>query len=183
VTGQRSRPSTGAASGLATTEARADRGAGEVARHFLETIGRTFDRRQKRAVPLNSKAGAVDAELNCIDFTKPVVAGPPPPAPATLGQWQPPQGDRGSYFAPPGTEPTHVGIGDEGRAWNLPGTPEVKKVETRHEIPPGQPYLRSTAAPAGDDWSIPGRLQPAKGGGTQYCIPNGCDPTDTSIVP
>jgi hypothetical protein len=122
-------------------------------------------------------------QFNCIDFTKPVVSGPPPPPPTQLGQWQAPGASRGSYFAPQGTPPTKLGIGDTGTAWTLPGEPVLSKEERVHKIHPTSPYLQSTAAPANDTWSVPGMVQPAKGGGSQYFIPTGCDPDCTSIQP
>jgi len=47
----------------------------------------------------------------------------------------------------------------------------------------------STPCPADDDWSVPpvgsspAKVQPASGGGTQYTVYDGCDPTYTSITP
>jgi hypothetical protein len=151
----------------------------KVASDFYDAHGQRFDRASGTVQPLTADQKA--AELKCIDYNKPVQAGPPPPIPSPCGQWQAPGGNRGNFFAPPGTPPGQLGIGANGTAWNEPGQPVAAKQETQHDVNPSTPYLQSTASPANDTWSTPGQAQPAPGGGTQYYVPQGCDPNSTSV--
>jgi hypothetical protein len=160
----------------------------KVAAEFIRNHGQGYDRKSGKLFPLNRKER--DNQARGIDYSHPVAVGPPPRVPEQLGQWQAPGNDRGNYFAPQGTTPGELGIGDNGRAWSEPGAPAVKKVETPHTFgDPKQPYMRSTAAPIDDRWSIPKHngspavVQPTPGGGTQYTVYDGCDPSARGINP
>jgi hypothetical protein len=163
----------------------------KVAADFSRKHGQKFDRNLPpppgKVRPLTRDERK--SELKCIDYDKPVVTGPPPPCQSPLSQWQAPGGKRGSYFAPKGTPPEALGIGSKGTAWSEPGQPTRDKVSTEHTIPPDEPWMKSTASPAVDDWSVKKNpdgsknAQPAPGGGTQIQIPGGCDPDDTGIQP
>jgi hypothetical protein len=152
----------------------------KVAADFSRNHGQKLDRTTGQVRPLTRAERK--SELACIDYNKPVTTGPPPPCPSPIGQWQAPGGNRGSYFAPAGTQPGQLGIGSQGTAWNQPGKPVVAKQETMHTIPPNQPYMTSTASPANDTWSTPGTPQPAPGGGTQIQVPGGVNP-NSGITP
>ncbi|MGZ3474380.1 MAG: polymorphic toxin type 46 domain-containing protein, partial [Polyangiales bacterium] len=153
----------------------------KVASHFYQEHGQKFDRKSGKVVP-TTRNDRID-QLKCIDYNKPVVTGPPPPCQSPLGQWQAAGGNRGGFFAPPGTKPEALGIGSQGTSWNKPGQPVGQKVETQHTIAGDQPYMQSTASPANDTWSVPGTTQPAPGGGTQVYVPGGCDPANGGISP
>lgn len=164
-----------------------------VAYDFTLAHGQKRDRATD--LPARLEARTRRGELKGIDYNHPVSAGPPPPITSLgpLGQWQVPGGSRGSYFAPPGSTPSSLGIGAEGRVWSLPGEPIVPKVERTHTFQdPSQSYLASTAAPIVDTWSAgatknaaadrpAGFSQPAAGGGRQYTVYAGCDKRVTSI--
>jgi len=158
-----------------------------VAAEHVRTHGQKYDRSSGKLVPLTKKDRK--DQLKGIDYGQPVVSGPPPEMPEKLTQWQVPGNSRGSYFAPAGTTPGELGIGDDGRAWTKPGAPVEKKQVKTYTIqdPETQTYLKSTAAPIDDDWSVPahggspGRVQPTPGGGTQYCVYEGADPNYSGI--
>jgi RHS repeat-associated protein len=159
-----------------------------VAAEHLLTHGRRYDRASGKLVPL-TRAERKD-QLKGIDYGHPVVSGPPPAMPAQLTQWQVPGNSRGSYFAPAGSTPGELGIGDKGRAWSKPGAPVENKVANTHTIkdPDNQTYLMSTAAPIDDTWSVPAHgsdpamVQPTPGGGSQYCVYEGADPSYPGIT-
>ncbi len=151
----------------------------KVAADFYAKQGQKWDRGQGVVRPLTPQEQ--QSELDCIDFNKPVRAGPPPPLPQPVGQWQAPNGQRGNYFAPPGTPPDQLGIGSNGIDYSQPPPRSpVPKQCTPYNTSPDTPYLQSTAAPANDTWSTPGQPQPAMGGGTQYYVPTGCVPPSGS---
>ncbi len=73
---------------------------------------------------------------------------------------------------------------------SLPTAPVTKKESTLYTMDPKtQRYMKSTAAPIDDTWSVqefktsPAMVQPAPGGGTQYTVYEGCDPQYTAIQP
>jgi hypothetical protein len=109
-----------------------------------------------------------------IDFTEPVKAGPPPPAPAVQHQWQVTGARQGSYYADSGTAPTNLGINAEGRGMGPNGwaTGEIEpKVAQPFEVPSDTPYLQSTSAPYLDTHSVPDMPMMTEGGATQRYIP------------
>jgi hypothetical protein len=112
------------------------------------------------------------SHLTGIDFKHPVVMGPPPPAPAQLSQWQAPDGRKGNYFAPAGTQPTELGIGKFARQKS--DKKLVPKIVKDYAIPATTPYLRTTASDKTDNWSIKELVirQKSRGGGTQYFMPD-----------
>ena len=155
-----------------------------VAAAFYRKNGQKFDRNASPpgVRPLSHSERC--SELACTDYHRPVDIGPPPPISGrTLYQYQPPGGNRGSYYAQSAsTQPHELGIGGEGKAWSQPGQPVVPKQQNQHHVSDSStPYLVSTASPADDTWSNPGTTQHAPGGGQQTYIPQGCDPNSTSV--
>jgi RHS repeat-associated protein len=122
-----------------------------------------------------------EKQLGAIDYNGPIVVGPPPPCKTEMKQYQADGGDRGSYFADDGVPPAQLGIGDDGRAWNIDGQPDKAKVKNSHTINSETPFMESTAGPADDIWSVPGRSQYAPGGGRQTYIPEGCNPNSSMV--
>jgi hypothetical protein len=64
----------------------------------------------------------------------------------------------------------------------------MKKVETAHTFSNAdQPYMKSTASPIDDSWSVreyggsPVLVQPAPGGGIQFTVYDGCKPNYAGI--
>lgn len=144
-----------------------------VAAHFMASQGSYFDRKTGELKPLDSKR--LRGQMKAVDWTKPVTAGPPPgmPPPQEFVQWQTPGliPPAGGYFSTPGTEPERLGIGRRGTLWTDPALPTLDKVPHVFEVSGSTQYLRSTAAPARDDWSQKGAVQIASGGGPQWFIP------------
>jgi len=166
----------------------------KVADAFYKKNGQEFSFKDENKTPYGADASGkpikkvrpqTDSEradqLAAIDYNDPVVVGPPPPCQRDMKQWQAAGNDRGSYYADERTTPSQLGIGDEGKAWNHPGQPVVRKTASPCTIDPSTPYMESTAGPADDTWSVPGRSQPAPGGGRQTYIPDGCNPNSTLV--
>jgi HK97 family phage portal protein len=146
-----------------------------VAAHFLHGQGAFLDRTSGDLKPLDEDR--FTGQMQAIDWTKPVEIGPPPnlPPPAHLVQWQAPGNipPAGGYFSKPGTQPEELGIGRRGTAWKVEGQPVVEKEPHDFEVRGTPHYLRSTAAPAVDTWSIQDRRpQAANGGGPQWFVPD-----------
>jgi len=148
-----------------------------VAAHFMHNDGSFFNRDTGKLEPLDEKR--FRGQMKAIDWTKPVQVGPPPsmPPPQEFVQWQAPGNipPAGGYFSTTGTQPESLGIGRLGTAWSRRGQPVMRKVPHRFEVRSGsrRRYIRSTAAPANDDWSIKGgRVQRASGGGPQWFVPD-----------
>jgi len=137
----------------------------KVALEFYKTMGRAWDRKnfELREYVLPTELRSIFSHLTGIDFTQPVKIGPPPPAPATLAQWQVPGGNKGQYFAS-APDPLTLGI---GRLGDKDGK-LVPKVSNDFAIPGGTAYLKSTASAKLDTWSTKGANQPTKGGAIQY---------------
>jgi uncharacterized Zn-binding protein involved in type VI secretion len=112
----------------------------------------------------------IRSHLKGIDFTQPVSFGPPPPLPAQLQQWQMPGWDQGQYYAGSGVTPSELGIHHEGNT--AAGAPTVAKVSSPYGMHAHGAYLKSTAAPINDTWSVKEQAHATKGGGTQYYVPN-----------
>ncbi len=152
-----------------------------VSQHYLQHVALMWNHKAGKMVPLDAERqkGMFDG----IDFSKPVLFGPPPtiPPPARLIQWQAPGGFRGSFFAPEGATPAELGIHDHAKAWSEPGQPvkprEQKVYATKNAKLDRVSYLMSTTAPTHDTWSIPGQSIPVSGGGIQYYIPTAQNPT------
>jgi hypothetical protein len=122
-----------------------------------------------------------------IDFNKPLSTHTTPP-PDKMYQWQAEgrQKPPGQYFSQNNTtKPAQMGIGNYGVT--RPAGEVKEKVMTPYDMPPGQPYMKSTAAPAKDTWSVPkagandphgntmaynGIQQNTPGGGEQIYYPN-----------
>jgi len=139
----------------------------KVAHDFYANNGNTYDSSTGGRRPL--KEDEIGSHLRGIDFTKPVTTGPPPPVPSPQDQWQVPGGHQGQYYADPGTTPTELGIGAQGR--NKKGQFTTKET-TSYDMAPDTPYLQSTSAEIDDFWSVSGHTQHAKGGGTQRYVPD-----------
>jgi type VI secretion system secreted protein VgrG len=153
----------------------------KVALDFYKQNGMKFDRQTKTMRPyrLPDEIREIYSHLTGIDFTKPLSAGPPPPAPETLTQWHVPE-RKGQYFAPDGTSPKALGVGSEGLH---PGTGEiVGKTKDTYKVSPDTPYLKSIASDKTDFWSVHKeddkgnvllhKTQQTTGGGTQFYIGN-----------
>jgi Bacterial toxin 46 len=120
----------------------------------------------------------IRAHLKGIDFAKPVSAALTPP-PSQVVSFRVP-GQKGNYFADPGTLPTQLGIGNLGIDQNLKTL--VEKKATQYVVQPGTAYLQTTAKKVVDTWSVPlnnvcpsplkeqGLPQITQGGGKQYFI-------------
>jgi hypothetical protein len=137
-----------------------------VTRTFLEENGRKLDRKSGYHVQLND--GEVESELVGHDFSKPVIVGPPPPCPASQWQWQTPNGAQGQYYAERSAVPDGLGIARDGTDYRTGVV--IEKVQTQFRMDSDAPYLKSTAAPAIDNWSVPGREVPTSGGDIQYVV-------------
>jgi hypothetical protein len=74
----------------------------------------------------------------------------------------------GQYYAERGAVPDGLGIARDGTDYDTGMVTE--KVQTQFRVDSEAPYLRSTAAPAIDSWSVPGRAVPTSGGDTQYVV-------------
>jgi hypothetical protein len=118
----------------------------------------------------NPTASEARAQLRGIDYSKPVSMGPPPKTPPTLEQWQGPSGRQGQFYAEPGTAPGPLGIHD--KAADTDGVVSPKVVKTYEMNQDEQPYLKSTAGPIKDTWSVEGHSYYAEGGADQYYVPN-----------
>jgi uncharacterized Zn-binding protein involved in type VI secretion len=112
----------------------------------------------------------IRSHLKGIDFTQPVSFGPPPALPGNLHQWQMPGWDQGQYYAAQGVTPSELGIHHEGNT--SPGAPTVAKVASKYGMHPHGAYLKSTAGPINDTWSVKQQSHATKGGGTQYYVPS-----------
>jgi hypothetical protein len=105
------------------------------------------------------------------DFTKPIIAGPPPPVgpngAGTLYQWQRLNGGQGQYYADAMSKPESLGIASQASdgSGNV-----VSKIQVKYTADPEAPYLQSTAAPATDTWSIRGQEIATPGGDTQWVV-------------
>lgn len=147
-----------------------------VSRHFLEQHGRSGSSNKFR----------VNGKLEGMDFSQPVLAGPPPsvPPPDALSQWQAPGGKMGSYFAPVGVTPSELGIGELTVAWGVEGSPIKPRVPVLYQFPADSklPYLRSIAAPIVDNWGVEKLEQPTSGGGLQWFVPH-ADPGAVRELP
>jgi hypothetical protein len=146
-----------------------------VAAHFMHGDGAYLNRQTGKLEPLDESR--FEGQMQAIDWTKPVEVGPPPgmPPPKELVQWQSPGNipPAGGYFSTPGTTPEELGIGRRGTAWSVEGQPVVEKEPHRFSIRRAPRYMRSTAAPAVDTWSIGDRTpQAANGGGPQWFVPD-----------
>jgi hypothetical protein len=138
-----------------------------VTESFLEEYGREWDPKQRHFVKMDEVE--IRNQLAGIDLTKPVSACPPPEfSPDTrLYQWQAPGRHSGQYFAEASSVPDKLGI--SAQAADARGV-LVKKIRTAYQVEPQAPYLKSTAAPANDSWSIPGQTIETSGGDAQYII-------------
>ena len=151
-----------------------------VALHYLTNKAVYYDPVSKSTKPLDQPR--IDGMMGGIDLSKPVVLGPPPsiPPPQALAQWQAEGGYRGSYFTDTETPPEKLGIAPVAVAWNLEGQPiksRVQKVFSTKKAKIGKvSYLRSTAAPTVDTWSVPGEAQKVDGGGMQWFVPIAAHP-------
>jgi hypothetical protein len=146
-----------------------------VASHFMASQGSFYDRDSGELKPLDE--GRFHGQMDAIDWTKPVVVGPPPkvPPPKNFVQWQAPGNipPSGGYFSTPDATPEVLGIGRLGTAWGQDGQPVVEKIPHRFEVKSAPQYIRSTAAPRADTWSIQGGVaQVAGGGGDQWFVPD-----------
>jgi hypothetical protein len=145
-----------------------------VAAHFMHSHGAYLDRETGELKPLDQSR--FEGQMQAIDWTKPVQVGPPPgmPPPKQLVQWQSPGNipPAGGYFSTPGTMPEQLGIGSRGTAWSMEGQPVVRKEPHGFSVRSAPRYMRSTAAPAVDTWSVKDRMpQAANGGGPQWFVP------------
>jgi hypothetical protein len=120
------------------------------------------DASRKTAHDFYKAAGWDDARMQAhfrgIDFNKPVDIITIPQNTA-LVQYQIPVAPVGNYFAPVGTPGSQLGIYTGGRIPTLYTTTKDITV------------LRTTAAKAVDNWSVPGWNVLTDGGGTQYFLP------------
>ncbi|UQA55598.1 type VI secretion system tip protein TssI/VgrG [Polyangium aurulentum] len=140
----------------------------KVAVEFYKTHGRKWDNSigGLRPYELPTEMRELLSHLTGIDFKQPVVTGPPPPPPTPLTQWQAPGGFKGQYFAPAGTTPLQLGIGEDG--WDRNNNVVAKKVVKTYQIPPDTNYIRTIASDKTDFWSVDKTRQKTKGGGVQY---------------
>ncbi len=97
-------------------------------------------------------ADKIAAHMKGIDFSQPVEVTTLE-RPTVVSQWQKAGNPQGNYFAPPGTNPSTLGIDVGGR------------VETKYDVQQPVQVLKSTAAEV-PDWRGSGTI--FKGGGTQY---------------
>lgn len=149
-----------------------------VAKQFLQEHGLYFDWNSGSMKPLDQNR--IDGMMEGIDFSKPVVMGPPPsvPPPQKMAQWQAAGGMKGGYFAPEDTTPDDLGLGMLATAWSLPGQPVMPREQKLYSFDENSPmvYIRSVAAPIVDTWGASGIEQPAGGGGLQWFVPEAADP-------
>jgi RHS repeat-associated protein len=143
-----------------------------VAKRFYKQHGKIWDSEMNggRGGMRNPSASEARAQLNGIDYTKPIVLGPPPEAPSMLSQWQRAGGRQGQFYAEDRTPPTQLGIYDKASDGAGGQVPKVAKSYEMNQD--SQPYMKSTAAPIKDTWSVPESAYRAEGGGTQYYVPN-----------
>lgn len=106
----------------------------------------------------------IPAHTAGIDFEKPVEVITLKKG-TVVEQWQAPGGGQGNYYAVPPSRPTQLGIAPQA-AQRQTGV-LVDRVPTRYVLAEDVEVLRSTAAPIGDTWSVPGKTIATKGGGTQ----------------
>jgi hypothetical protein len=151
-----------------------------VAGWYLRNRAMYYDPKSQTMKPLD--AGRIAGMTDGIDYSKPVIFGPPPsiPPPMELVQWQAPGGYRGSYFSTPEHTPQELGIYERAVSWNHPDKPVLprqKKVfDTRSAKFDRVTYLHTIAAPTVDTWSVPGQQIPVKGGGKQWFVPVAAHP-------
>lgn len=88
-------------------------------------------------------------------------------------QWQVPGNQKGTYFAPCGSNPSGLGIADVGHVRGGDGA-LVKKVETSYILNKDVVVLQGTAAAVADHWSMspePRKIyKPTVGGLSQYLV-------------
>lgn len=130
----------------------------------------TFNGRQAVARDFYKSQGFNEARtaahMKGIDFTKPVEVVPLNSR-TPLSQYQAPGNGQGSYYAPPGTPASRLGIAPD--AFDPSVNAVVPKTRTDYVVGRNPvSVLRSTAAPVKDTWSIPGQSISTQGGGTQY---------------
>ena len=84
----------------------------------------------------------------------------------SLTQYQTPGAPQGSYYAPPNSSPSSLGISPDGlnRATNTVVPKELKT----YILTGDTQVLQSSAAPILDTWSVPGRAVQTEGGSTQF---------------
>jgi hypothetical protein len=122
----------------------------------------------------------IEGHLRGIDFSQPVEIVTLPKG-TILQQTQPPGAPQGNYYAPPGTEPSKLGINSRGDVRGADGTviAHAEKLTQLYETGTDVVVLRSTAAPIVDTWSMheiganafdASKAIPfvAEGGGIQY---------------
>jgi len=139
----------------------------KVALDFYKNLGRKWDSAlgRTREYKFPDELRDILSHMGGIDFGKPVAAGPPPPAPPKLSQWQVPGGNKGNYFASAMTTPPELGIGVLGTTKD--GT-VVEKISKPYAIPPNTSYLKTSAAKILDTWSVKDKPQQTPGGGVQF---------------
>jgi len=108
--------------------------------------------------------------MNGIDFNKPVYVETINSG-KTLWQYQAPGGRQGNWYSPtPKAKPTELGISPKGKA------PDTKIVEFKqlniYQTKQKTEFLRSTAAPVKDTWSIKGKSISTRGGAQQLFTPD-----------
>lgn len=134
---------------------------------FLAEHSRAWDHKEQKLRKLTSKE--ISDQLEGHDLARPVVVGPPPSPPPGLYQRQQKGGRQGSYYSDQDVRPTEVGIAGVTRGKD--GRYEGKE-STGYDVDPNAPYMKSTAAPALDTWSMPDQPTQTRGGGDQYLIPD-----------
>jgi len=111
----------------------------------------------------------IDDYMNGIDFNKPVYAATINSG-KTLWQYQMPGRRQGNWYSPtPKVKPTELGISPKGKS---PDTGIVEKKLNVHQTKQKAEFLRSTAAPVKDTWSIKGKSISTRGGGRQLFTPD-----------
>lgn len=151
-----------------------------VAKHYYENKALSYDRKTNSMVRMTPDK--VLSFMDGIDFSHPVVLGPPPavPPPVQMVQWQAEGGYRGSFFSIEGVTPQELGIYEHATAWTLPGQPVLprskKAYDTRKAKLDRVSYLKSITAPTLDTWSVPDKHVAVAGGGVQWHIPVAAHP-------
>ncbi len=134
--------------------------------------GLTESQRLDRAIAHYQRLGWSDDRilnhLEGVDFSKPVQNVTILPG-NQMGQWQPPGGPQGNYYAHQGTSPGQLGLNPNGGTATSP----IPKINTNYTVTQPTPALQSTAGNITDTWSQTGVNYNATGGGTQYMVGNG----------
>jgi hypothetical protein len=111
------------------------------------------------------KESKISGRLQGIDFDRPVQVEQLTKG-QRLAQYQVPSASQGNYYAPPGKDPSKLGISEYAQDWN---TGEIVKKEVHiYEVNNNVDELGSTAAKIEDTWSIPRKSISTEGGGKQY---------------